>query len=355
MKHLASYLKKNIEAIMQYNASMLSTIILVSIIAMFVPILISPWSESKTRLIPLYLLSIVFFIVLFLVFKIKPLNRHPVIGIYLVLLGAFLFAIFLSVVNTPDQRATIILGLFCIFPMCIIDKPYRIKFFSVFFYLLHTALAFGLKGPVLGIDDAVNSLSFLILGNVVGDRLIQTRIESFESRRLLTLEKETDYLTGLKNRRKLYQGISEFEKDDGNRPSGVVMMDIDNFKVYNDEFGHAAGDQLLNQVGKVLLLFEEMFDVQFFRYGGEEFVGFAWGYDLTELEDISEALKTTISEVEGAVDKVSVSIGIVDCKVEKQGNYEKYIALADKALYRAKAEGKNRVVSYEESQDADNF
>ena len=105
------------------------------------------------------------------------------------------------------------------------------------------------------------------------------------------------------------------------------MMD-DNFKVYNDEFGHAKGDQLLN-CWQGALLFEEMFDVQFsIRWG--RVCRICMGHDLTELEDTSEALKTTISEVEGAVDKVSVSIGIVDCKVEKQGNYEKYIALADR-------------------------
>ena len=350
---LKSMFKNNAESILLYNSNILSTLILVSIIVLWIPILISPFSESKSRLIPAYLLAIALFIVAFLLFQLRPLKRRPLIGVYLMFCVAFLFSIYLSVVNSQEQRATIILGLFCIFPMCIIDRPHRIKLFSIVFYLAHTVFAFIFKGSTLGIDDAVNCFCFLTLGNVVGDRLIQIRVEAFEARRQLILEKETDELTGLKNRRKLFQLISEFEANESNAPSGIIMMDIDDFKDYNDQFGHVAGDRLLKCFGEVLLRYEEMFQFRFFRYGGEEFAGFAWGYNLPELQSIFEALKKSVNNISDCHQEVKVSIGIIHCKSKSSNNYEKYIDLADKALYRAKAKGKNRVVSFEETMDCD--
>lgn len=345
--------KNNAEPIFLHNTNMFKTFILVGIISMLIPILISPFSESKSRLIPIYLGSIILFILVFLMFQIKPFKEKPVLGIYLVFTGAFLFSIYMSVVNSPEQRATIILGLFCIFPLCLIDKPLRVDLFSIGVYLVHTALAFIFKGSVLGLDDAVNCLCFLTLGIVVGNQMIKTRVEAFETKRQLILEKETDELTGLKNRRKLFQLIGEYRVDDSNAPSSVIMIDIDDFKEYNDQFGHVAGDQLLNQFGKTLLFYEEKYNVQFFRYGGEEFTGFAWGYTLSELQSILLELKVSINGMTNCCQKVSVSIGITDSETKKFKNYEKYIELADKALYRAKAEGKNRIVCYDETMDFD--
>ncbi|MGI6176037.1 MAG: GGDEF domain-containing protein [Christensenellales bacterium] len=344
--------KNNAESIMSYNSNILSTLIFVAIIVMFIPILLSPFSERKMRLVPLYLLSIALFFLAFFVFRLKPFKKRPVLGIYLVFFGAFLFSIYLSVLNSPDQRATIILGLFCVFPMCIIDRPYRIQLFSVGFYIVHIALAFIFKTSALAIDDAVNCFCFLTLGNTIGVRLIKTRAEAFESRRQLVLEKETDELTGLGNRRKLFQLLGELETGDSHAPSGVIMMDIDDFKGYNDQFGHAAGDRLLNHLGKLLLHYEEMFDIQFFRYGGEEFAGLAWGYHASELQSILEALKESINGITGCHQEVKVSIGMADCKAEKFKNFEKYIELADKALYRAKAKGKNKVVCFDMTIDS---
>ena len=219
--------KNNAEPIFLHNTNMFKTFILVGIIAMLIPILISPFSESKSRLIPIYLGSIILFILVFLMFQIKPFKEKPVLGIYLVFTGAFLFSIYMSVVNSPEQRATIILGLFCIFPLCLIDKPLRVDLFSIGVYLVHTALAFIFKGSVLGLDDAVNCLCFLTLGIVVGNQMIKTRVEAFETKRQLILEKETDELTGLKNRRKLFQLIGEYRVDDSNAPSSVIMIEID--------------------------------------------------------------------------------------------------------------------------------
>ena len=352
-KVLKELFEKNAKSISSYNASILSLLILVGIIAILIPIMSIPFSESKSRLIPAYLLSVALFILAFWLFQRKPFKKRPLLGVYLVFFGAFVFAIYLSIVNSQEQRATIILGLFCIFPMCIIDKPYKIKLFSAAFYLVHTVLAFIFKGSTLGVDDAVNCFCFLTLSNIIGDRLIKIRVEAFEAKRQLILEKETDELTGLKNRRKLFQMLGEYDMNDSSAPSGVIMIDIDDFKAYNDQFGHVAGDQLLNRFGEILLSYEKMFKLQFFRYGGEEFVGLAWGYKLLELQSILETIKVSVNSMPDFHQEVRVSIGIADCETKSFSSYEKYIELADKALYKAKTEGKNRVVCYDEAIDSD--
>jgi len=341
----------NIDSILLYNSKMFSTIILVSIIVMFIPILFSPFSISKSKLIPLYALSIVLFTLLYFLFQLNPLKKRPLIGIYLVFIGAFLFSIFLSVINSQEQRATIILGFFCIFPMCIIDKPYRYNLFSIVFYIIHTVLSFIIKGKALGLDDAINCFCFLALGIMIGNQMIKIRLDAFETKKQLITEKETDILTGLKNRRKLFQMINGFDKNDKTTPSGVIMMDLDNFKNYNDLFGHTAGDQLLSEFGRILLDYEKKYNLQFFRYGGEEFAGLSWLYDLNELQNIFESLKLSVNNISNCYKEVRVSIGITNCEAKNSNDYDKYLDLADKALYIAKATGKNKVVCFDPTKD----
>lgn len=343
--------ENNAESILLYNANILKTLIAVSAVVIGIPVMISPLSDSKSRLIPVYLLAIALLLLGYLTFQTAPFRKRPLLGVYVTFFLSFWLSIYLSVIHSPHQRATIILGLFCIFPMCIIDRPCRVNLFSIGFFLTHTALSVMLKGRNLGIDDAVNCFCFLILGIVVGNQSIRIRIEAYEAKRQLVLEKETDDLTGLKNRRKLFRLIGEWEAGGGDPPSGAVMIDIDNFKDYNDRFGHAAGDDLLKRFGKLLSDCEQMFRIQFFRYGGEEFAGFAWGYGLPELRGIMEKLKAEVNGMTGCHQEVRISIGIADCKAKAFQNYEKYMELADQALYKAKAEGKNRVVCYDGTGD----
>ncbi len=350
--------RNNAESIDVYNGSIFKTCITISVTTLTVPILFSPFSETKKNLVSGYAFTIALFILVFVIFQLRPLKARPILAVYTVFTLAFAFAIYLSVKNSPGQRATIILGLFCIFPMCVIDKPFKILIYSIGIYIVHTVMAFYLKSNITSFDDAINCLCFLVTGFVIGSKLIQIRVETFESKRRLTLDRETDELTRLKNRRKLFQLIDELEKGKNDPPSGVIMLDIDNFKSYNDRFGHAAGDKLLNSFGGLLLSYEDMFKVKFFRYGGEEFAGFAWGYSLAELQSIVEALKVSVNEMTDFHREISVSIGIANCGASKCRNYEKFIELADKALYRAKAEGKNRVVAIDTAPegyyDADN-
>lgn len=174
-------------------------------------------------------------------------------------------------IHTLDMRATVLLGAFCLMPLGFLDRPYRMNFFVAFWFLVHTLLTIFLK-PYYWMDDAINCLCFAILGCYFGNLMVRVRVESFEAQRQLIIEKETDVLTGLYNRRKLFEALADLETSDVERPSGILMIDIDHFKIFNDRYGHAAGDRLLNGLGTTLLIFSQNYRLVFYRYGGEEFV-----------------------------------------------------------------------------------
>lgn len=240
------------------------------------------------------------------------------------------------------MRATVLLGAFCIMPLGFIDRPVRMNLFAVFWFAAHTGLAFYFK-PQYASDDMVNSLCFAILGCFVGNIMVWTRLESFEAHRLLTIEKETDVLTGLFNRRKLFETLAVLETPDAQKPSGIFMIDIDHFKDFNDSHGHAAGDKCMNFLGKTFTEFTRNFRVDFYRYGGEEFVAIAYGYDENELFTIAESLRIAVQNTNMDGYRATVSIGVAHCGDEQVKNYENIIHRADQAVYAAKRAGRNKV------------
>ncbi|MDQ3820019.1 MAG: GGDEF domain-containing protein [Acidobacteriota bacterium] len=165
-----------------------------------------------------------------------------------------------------------------------------------------------------------------------------------------------DPLTGLFNRR--YMEVSlEREMLRARRhetPLGVVMLDIDHFKRFNDTFGHGAGDMMLQEMGSVLRSCARGEDIVC-RYGGEEFLVILPGAT-TEVarhcaRRISEAVKSIRVEFHGQrLGALTVSLGVA-AYPENADLPEELIRLADTALYRAKRSGRDRVVVA--GQDAD--
>jgi predicted signal transduction protein with EAL and GGDEF domain len=122
-----------------------------------------------------------------------------------------MFGIYLSVIHSPNMRATILLGGFILMPISFIDNFHRIRLVLAFWLVVSTVMAFYLN-------------------------------------RQLIIEKETDVLTGLFNRRKLFETLADLETTGAEKPSGILMIDIDNFKDFNDNFGHVAGDKSIATV-----------------------------------------------------------------------------------------------------------
>lgn len=159
-----------------------------------------------------------------------------------------------------------------------------------------------------------------------------------------------DPLTSLLNRRALFELLANrFEKAkiDGT-PLTALMVDIDNFKSVNDRFGHLAGDQVIQFVAEKLMSSLRFGDLSA-RYGGEEFCLILPGSDLVSAAAVAERLRASVVEEFGAEFpwdlELTISIGVASLQ-GAQDTMMDLLNRADKALYAAKANGRNKVVKW---------
>jgi diguanylate cyclase (GGDEF)-like protein len=159
-----------------------------------------------------------------------------------------------------------------------------------------------------------------------------------------------DQLTGLCNRRNFDQrmeaAIARATRHGG--AFSLLMLDIDHFKNINDYYGHATGDDVLRRFGEVLSERLRPYDVAA-RWGGEEFVVLADGATLDNARMLAEQIRESVASTPfSPVPRVTVSIGIADYLQGESG--DDLLRRADKALYGAKRNGRNRVIAAESGQ-----
>lgn len=156
-----------------------------------------------------------------------------------------------------------------------------------------------------------------------------------------------DYLTKVKNRRFMIDEVLIPREALVNKIGGrfsFALMDIDNFKNINDEFGHKYGDYALQAIGAALKCMVREID-EVARFGGDEFMILFDNIGVKETREIANRIRETVSElvIEGGI-KVTISIGVVTIV---KGHTSGYLRMADLCLIQAKEEGRNKVISYE--------
>lgn len=154
----------------------------------------------------------------------------------------------------------------------------------------------------------------------------------------------TDGLTGLDNRRQLMQTL-ETEVERSRRHGhgfAVVMLDVDHFKDYNDSHGHLAGDEVLTRVGALLRECTRGVDCSA-RYGGEEFVLVLPETGVDRAIEVAERVRARMAKESFANGRITLSAGVAQFPVNGE-TPEAILSSADAALYRAKGEGRDRVV-----------
>lgn len=164
------------------------------------------------------------------------------------------------------------------------------------------------------------------------------KLQTEEMRQLAT----TDSLTGVRNKRYLLDHGEQFLSDRRKQPVSAMLIDIDHFKKINDNYGHITGDRILEELGS-LLLSSLRDDTLVVRFGGEEFAVLLPHCNLAEAEKRAEFLRAQVESLRPAGYPITISIGLATTMTLATPTLTQLLTLADRALYAAKARGRNQV------------
>lgn len=220
---------------------------------------------------------------------------------------------------------------------CCVGTSYKTSL-NHFYDMAHTFIS-----VTVGLFMSYNKAK-LALSNIIVNSMLK------KSNYALYHSSTTDELTGLPNRRQMFERIERLTaacKADG-RYLCLAVLDVDNFKLYNDRYGHPAGDRLLQGIGLSLRAFQEETGIWVGRIGGEEFLAVWASEEPSACPALAEELRRSVGKVEVIgptlpAEPVTVSLGLAVLPPQRA---EEAYALADKALYRAKDAGKDRTFQY---------
>lgn len=336
-------LKDNDEAVKQYNLSNLYVTLIVSAFILLFPIGIAIFNTNLHDTLPGYLLAFSTVLLLYVLVQGTSLKKYVLSAYYAFFTILFLLVLYLSVLRNKTLPAATLLTFFSITPLLVLDRPYRVSIVMSLFFAAHTILAYIYKGPALANVDLLNSLISFLLGLFFSRISLRSHLLAFEGQRQLIIQKETDVLTGLYNRRKLHEIIQMIEQNKIVKPNGVLMIDLDRFKLFNDRFGHRTGDKLLTKFGLLLRGYHDQDNIYFYRYGGEEFVALIWNYSVDEINELAESIRESTQKMNEGDYEITISVGVALCDQQSEDSYSNWIDRADKAVYKAKELGRNQV------------
>jgi len=236
-----------------------------------------------------------------------------------------------------------------------ITLSYRLEYYLLhpdFEVLLHfLGSAVGTQNPEDTYEHHINHLIELL--NRQGETsselelLGETLQRLWKENKRLAHQVATDSLTNVHNRRGFFTIATHMAHLTHRQRTlaGVMMMDIDNFKNLNDTYGHQVGDIVLKEIARVIAASSRISDI-IGRYGGEEFCVFMPDIEADSILQVAERIRLAVFESRPNDIAVSISIGVVYGKISSNAPEDLHVMLqqADDNLYKAKREGKNKVI-----------
>jgi diguanylate cyclase (GGDEF)-like protein len=246
----------------------------------------------------------------------------------------------------------VLLVLFAIIRRTVVDRVVQAS--SIMREIRETG-AFHHRIPIPG--ESVDELGEMFRHfNALLARVSRQEEDLREQNRRLAEMSQQDTLTGIPNRRALNENFDRFWRQAvrAKRPISVLMVDVDYFKPFNDRYGHLAGDRVLKQVAQALQ--ENLHRATDFvaRYGGEEFCVILTETTLDHALRVADGLRKAVMDIGIRHDDapvsgvVTISIGVASAMANHTVVHLDLLREADRALYRAKELGRNRVFHFEE-------
>ena len=296
-----------------------------------------------------YMLALIYSIFacsLFFILKKDSLIAQLIIYLSISLL--FIFSCLITQ-NKPDIPATTFIALLLIAPMFMIDKPFFMTFELIAASALFLVWMYYVKPYEIWEMDMVNVAIFTVVAVILNIIANSIRIKEFVLTRKINIQKDTDELTGLKNKGALKRDINAFLDDESTYKGIMMLMDVDQFKLINDTYGHDVGDLVIARLGNILK--DKFVNGEITgRFGGDEFIIFIQDNDDQEFaRETAEAIVKSASEIDVLPDKgkkVNVSIGITIYK-RYENNYSELFKKADVAMYKSKADPETKYCFYE--------
>ena len=261
---------------------------------------------------------------------------------YLLFLVLGHYAVILNTVIRPSLSAVTLCVFLVAGPLLVIDRPFRIQIIQLLIAVEYLIGAFLSQKPYLvAFADSVNILCCFFLGATIYIRMTQVRLREALQARMLQKERDMDKLTGFLNKAAIENQIKD-HLSISHQQGALVIMDIDNFKTINDNYGHAYGDLVLNQTAKCI---REIVPEKCLcgRFGGDEFLLFLPDISRSELIDLLDTLsREMVSTIQlpNPENNFSCSIGVAVYPLLGR-DYPTLFKIADTALYEVKNTAKN--------------
>jgi len=345
------------------NQEMISRIsLLLSFVSFYVTLFLTHNFPTSSKYIFHLLMMILMFVFLYvsklMTFQYVP---APVSHTTTVLFICFLYGI--TIANKlfgfelPNSLFYVIMALM---PVTFIMPPLYSTLINVFWGFIHALVSHYQEPTLIFYEEVLAITIVIIVSGMMGFFIGRTRAEqAFANQRNVALTKTlqqtslTDQLTGLFNHRSFQSDY--YELFDGcqqnKRLLGVIMLDIDKFKLFNDYYGHLEGDHCLSQIGHTIASFTNE-EITTYRFGGEEFVLLLRGTAASRTIAIAEKVRKKVYDLQitheysPAAPVVTVSIGVHVGPPPKHEKPMDFFDHADHAMYDSKHAGGNKVSVY---------
>ena len=282
--------------------------------------------------------------------------QYRTVSILCVMFSAVLlvFSILLDTIGTPDGPGTFLPMMFIIIPS-LFTLPFSISYgLIVSAEILYIAVVIISKNNILGQYDIFSSIVALAFSTVIANMIMILRVRDYTLQTKYKYRSMTDGLTNILNKEASFKAFRKyFMLYNPQVTCTLIIMDLDRFKTLNDTKGHAEGDEVLHQVGMLLLETFRRIDIVG-RFGGDEFVILMKGTASAEI--VQEKYRTMqnnlrrVSQIETGM-QITGSFGIVLVDGQNIDSHALFLQ-ADEALYEAKNKGKATYVIKQYQPDA---